>query len=87
MASFCLFGMILFVIFHKHGRIIFRRILFIVGILYWLRSLSLLCTQLPPGYIDVHLRCLEQLEPEKRTWKSFLSRMFGMGAHVGLQVS
>uniref|UniRef100_A0AC34QZG3 Sphingomyelin synthase-like domain-containing protein n=2 Tax=Panagrolaimus sp. JU765 TaxID=591449 RepID=A0AC34QZG3_9BILA len=85
MAGFCLFLMVLLVMFHKHGQIVFRRVMFIFGVLYWLRSLCIFCTQLPPGYDDASVLCLKQLTPEERTWEAFLSRMLGMGAHVGLQ--
>ncbi|MCP9258065.1 putative phosphatidylcholine:ceramide cholinephosphotransferase 3 [Dirofilaria immitis] len=45
---------------HKNRLIIIQRIAFIVACLYTMRTISLLCTQLPPGYIDNNKRCRSQ---------------------------
>lgn len=85
MVSLCAGSMILIFIIHKHRHIVIRRTFFIIGVLYTLRTLSMLCTQLPAGYADNETRCREQLPPANRTWKVYLSRLLEQTIHVGFQ--
>lgn len=45
-------------LFHKHWTIVFRRICVISGSLYLIRAAFLLCTYLPPPFLDSKERCL-----------------------------
>jgi shingomyelin synthase len=85
MVTMCALSMISIFVFHKNRHIVIRRAFFIVGILYTLRTLSMLCTQLPPGYIDNDERCRRQLNVTERTWKVYLSRLLEQTIHVGFQ--
>uniref|UniRef100_A0AC34QID4 Sphingomyelin synthase-like domain-containing protein n=1 Tax=Panagrolaimus sp. JU765 TaxID=591449 RepID=A0AC34QID4_9BILA len=85
MVTFCAVSMIFIFIFHKNRHVVIRRIFFIIGVLYTLRTISMLCTQLPPGYADNDFRCRDQLKPANRTWKVYLSRLLEQTIHVGFQ--
>lgn len=52
-----LFGFLIF-LFHKHYTIVFRRLCVMVALLYLIRALFLLCTYLPPPFLDFKDRCL-----------------------------
>lgn len=45
----------------------------------------MMCTHLPPGYIDNHHRCRARVPLDNRTWKMYLSRLLEQTIHVGFQ--
>ncbi|TKR76649.1 hypothetical protein L596_017759 [Steinernema carpocapsae] len=53
----CSVAMIAIMVLHKYRGVVTRRILFIIGILYCMRTISLLCTQLPSGYSHNDRKC------------------------------
>jgi shingomyelin synthase len=83
--TMCALSMITIFVFHKHRHIVIRRSFFIIGVLYALRTLSMFCTQLPPGYIDNDERCRRQLNATERNWKVYLSRLLEQTIHIGFQ--
>uniref|UniRef100_A0A7E4W4N6 PAP2_C domain-containing protein n=1 Tax=Panagrellus redivivus TaxID=6233 RepID=A0A7E4W4N6_PANRE len=85
MVTFCAGSMILLFIFHKHRAVVIRRSLFIIGVLYTLRTLSMMCTHLPPGYDDNNTRCREQLNGTNINWKIYFSRLLEQTIRVGFQ--
>lgn len=87
MVTMCSLSVITIFFFHKHRHVVMRRTFFIAGILYTLRTLSTLCTQLPPGYSDNVNRCRRQLTITERTWKVYLSRLLEQIFNIGFQVS
>ncbi|GMR43518.1 hypothetical protein PMAYCL1PPCAC_13713, partial [Pristionchus mayeri] len=52
--------LVLLIVFHKHRLIVFRRMVFIIATLYFMRTVTLLGTYLPPSYSDNARRCREQ---------------------------
>ncbi|KAE9555864.1 hypothetical protein FO519_000949 [Halicephalobus sp. NKZ332] len=85
MVTLCAISMIFIFVIHKYRHIVIRRTFFIIGVLYSLRTISMLCTYLPPGYSDNETRCRQQLPRENRTWKVYLSRLLEQTIHVGFQ--
>ncbi|KAK5982345.1 Phosphatidylcholine:ceramide cholinephosphotransferase 3 [Trichostrongylus colubriformis] len=69
-------------IFHQSRAIVARRFLFIFATIYGLRSVTLLITQLPPGYENNTMRCREQVNI---TFKLFLSRIVEQAVRAGFQ--
>ncbi|KJH52565.1 hypothetical protein DICVIV_01275 [Dictyocaulus viviparus] len=79
-ATFACF--VLLLIMHQSRTIIARRFMFIAATLYAYRSVTLLITQLPPGYENNSLRCRDQVN---FTFSLFLSRIFEQGIRAGFQ--
>ncbi|VDM55294.1 unnamed protein product [Angiostrongylus costaricensis] len=79
-ATFACFVVLLGV--HQSRAIIARRFMFIAGTLYAFRAVTLLITQLPPGYENNNLRCREQVN---LTFNLFISRVFEQGIRAGFQ--
>uniref|UniRef100_A0A8R1TYR3 PAP2_C domain-containing protein n=1 Tax=Onchocerca volvulus TaxID=6282 RepID=A0A8R1TYR3_ONCVO len=70
---------------HKNRLIIIQRIAFIVACLYTMRTISLLCTQLPPGYIDNNKRCRNQSNRTGQKWDIIAWRVFSQAVKLGFQ--
>ncbi|CAJ0578595.1 unnamed protein product, partial [Mesorhabditis spiculigera] len=69
-------------IFHRYRFLIVRRAFFIAGTLYSMRSVSLLVTQLPPGYTDNYARCRGH---ENASWTTFWDRLGEQTIRMGFQ--
>ncbi|KAK6031492.1 hypothetical protein OSTOST_02351 [Ostertagia ostertagi] len=72
----------LLLVFHQSRAIVARRFLFIGATLYAFRSVTLVFTQLPPGYENNDVRCREQVNI---TLSIFLSRLAEQAIRLGLQ--
>ncbi|VDO37749.1 unnamed protein product, partial [Onchocerca flexuosa] len=83
---------------HKNRLIIIQRIAFIVVLmakvvndsnfaacLYTMRTISLLCTQLPPGYVDNNKRCRSQSNRTGQKWDIIAWRVLSQAAKLGFQ--
>ncbi|KAM3723286.1 putative phosphatidylcholine:ceramide cholinephosphotransferase [Dirofilaria immitis] len=70
---------------HKNRLIIIQRIAFIVACLYTMRTISLLCTQLPPGYIDNNKRCRSQNNRTGQKWDIIAWRVLSQAGKLGFQ--
>ncbi|KAK5973147.1 Phosphatidylcholine:ceramide cholinephosphotransferase 3 [Trichostrongylus colubriformis] len=77
LTSFCVL-----LIFHQSRAIVARRFLFIGATLYAFRSITLIITQLPPGYENNTMRCREQVN---LTFSIFLSRVVEQAIRAGFQ--
>uniref|UniRef100_A0A1I8A0J3 PAP2_C domain-containing protein n=1 Tax=Steinernema glaseri TaxID=37863 RepID=A0A1I8A0J3_9BILA len=82
-ATVCSVFLIALMVLHKYRGVVTRRILFIIGVLYVMRTISLMCTQLPSGYSDNKSRCRPQLN--RFSWPTFLHRLLEQMVKVGLQ--
>lgn len=69
-------------VFHRARAIVARRFLFTAATLYAFRSLTLIATQLPPGYEDNALRCRDQVN---LTADILVSRVFEQAIRAGFQ--
>ncbi|KAI6235062.1 PAP2-C domain-containing protein [Aphelenchoides besseyi] len=85
MVTFCAMIMLTLMILHKYRAVVIRRVLFIIAVLYFMRTISLMCTQLPSGYVDNQERCLEQLNKTDRNFSTYLKRFLRQFWHVGFQ--
>ncbi|KAK6055195.1 hypothetical protein COOONC_07299 [Cooperia oncophora] len=72
----------LLLVFHQSRAIVARRFMFIGATLYAFRSVTLLITQLPPGYENNAMRCREQVNI---TFSVFLSRVIEQAIRAGFQ--
>lgn len=54
--------------------------------LYTMRTISLLCTQLPPGYIDNNKRCRGQSNHTGQEWVVIARRVLSQAGKLGFQV-
>jgi len=70
---------------HTNRLIVMRRTFFILGILYTLRTLSMLCTQLPSAYIDNGRSCDRQLNASERTLAIYIDRVLAQTLRIGFQ--
>nr|CDJ85075.1 Protein SMS-1, isoform d [Haemonchus contortus] len=77
LTSFCLL-----LVFHQSRAIVARRFLFIGATLYAFRSVTLIITQLPPGYQNNAMRCRDQVNI---TLSVFLSRVVEQAIRAGFQ--
>ncbi|TKR62244.1 hypothetical protein L596_026232 [Steinernema carpocapsae] len=82
-ATICSASMIVIMALHKYRVVVIRRILFIIGVLYCMRSLSLLCTQLPSGYSQNNQRCRAPLPHFDLA--TFIQRTLNQIVQIGLQ--
>lgn len=87
MVTFCSSLLIIFFTFYKQKAVLLRRILFILAVLYGIRTLSMLFTQLPSGYNNNSLKCKQQLNRSERTIGVYFQRIFVQFIHIGLQVN
>jgi hypothetical protein len=87
MVTFASIFMISIFILHKHRAVVIRRCLFIIGVLYLMRTLSLMTTQLPSGYYNNTQECRDQLNKTERTITVYIKRVLEQSIHFGLQVS
>ncbi|KAI1731674.1 putative phosphatidylcholine:ceramide cholinephosphotransferase 3 [Ditylenchus destructor] len=85
MVTLCSASAITLFILHKHRNIVMRRTLFILGMLYTFRAITMLATQLPSGYADNNYKCRRQLDPKDRTLAVYIHRVLEQTLHVGLQ--
>lgn len=76
-------ALILLFIVHKHRVVVIRRVLFIIGCLYTLRTIMMLVTQLPSGYKNNSLRC--QPASTNTSFSTYLQRTLEQTIHVGFQ--
>ncbi|CAJ0941659.1 unnamed protein product, partial [Mesorhabditis belari] len=76
----CLLGLISL---HRFRLLIARRAFFIAGTLYAMRSISLLFTQLPPGYVNNAKRC--RVRENTTTLETFFSRLGEQTIRMGFQ--
>ncbi|KAK0415099.1 hypothetical protein QR680_011772 [Steinernema hermaphroditum] len=81
--TICSVLMIALMVLHKYRGVVTRRVLFIVGVLYVMRTISLLCTQLPSGYSDNKAKCRAQLP--QFSWIAFIHRVLEQTIKVGFQ--
>ncbi|VDN41301.1 unnamed protein product [Gongylonema pulchrum] len=51
-----------------------------------MRTISLLCTQLPSGYVDNNERCRAQNNETGRNWNTFAWRVLSQTIKLGFQV-
>lgn len=54
--------------------------------LYTMRTISLLCTQLPPGYIDNNKRCRSRNNHTGQKWDIIAWRVLSQAGKFGFQV-
>ncbi|CAD5221929.1 unnamed protein product [Bursaphelenchus xylophilus] len=85
MVFLCSTIMILVMILHKHRVIVARRIFFILGCMYWMRTISMMATQLPSAYSNNEEKCRVQLNESERTWSIYWGRFLEQTIHVGFQ--
>lgn len=83
----CSIVMLTVLALHKYRAIVARRVFFILGCLYWMRTISMLITQLPSAYADNEKKCRAQLKPEDRTWSVYWHRFLEQSVNIGVQVS
>lgn len=98
MVTTCLGCLVLLVIFHEARVVVIRRVLFVAGTLYAMRSCTLLvscphvcrkitnefqATQLPPGYENNTMRCREKANSSLGL---FFSRLAEQTIRLGFQV-
>lgn len=86
MVTLCALSAIVVCFLHRYRFVVLRRLLFIAAVLYTLRSLTLLATQLPSGYSDNETRCRERLNGTDRTLKVYFLRTIEQTIHIGFQV-
>ncbi|VDN91953.1 unnamed protein product [Brugia pahangi] len=85
MVTLCSTSFFTLLFLHKNRLIIIQRIAFIVACLYTMRTVSLLCTQLPPGYIDNNKRCRSQNNHTDRDWDIIAWRVLSQAGKLGFQ--
>ncbi|KAH7691210.1 Phosphatidylcholine:ceramide cholinephosphotransferase 3, partial [Aphelenchoides avenae] len=85
MVTFCAISAIAVCLLHRYRAVVLRRMLFIAAVLYTLRTLTLLATQLPSGYSDNETRCRERLNATDRTLKVYVLRTLEQTIHIGFQ--
>ncbi|VDO21420.1 unnamed protein product [Brugia timori] len=91
MVTLCSTSFFTLLFLHKNRLIIIQRIAFIVVLsnfaacLYTMRTVSLLCTQLPPGYIDNNKRCRSQNNHTNRDWDIIAWRVLSQAGKLGFQ--
>uniref|UniRef100_A0A915D9A9 Sphingomyelin synthase-like domain-containing protein n=1 Tax=Ditylenchus dipsaci TaxID=166011 RepID=A0A915D9A9_9BILA len=66
--------------------VLIRRTLFILGILYALRTICMLVTQLPSGYANNEEKCRRQVNYSERTFSVYARRVLEQTVHVGFQL-
>ncbi|GMR43510.1 hypothetical protein PMAYCL1PPCAC_13705, partial [Pristionchus mayeri] len=84
LVSVCLSCMAILLVFHQSRFTIIRRVFFIAATLYSMRSVTLLATQLPPGYSDNVKRCRER--STNFSLGRFLERWGEQTVRLGFQV-
>ncbi|KAI6175113.1 PAP2-C domain-containing protein [Aphelenchoides fujianensis] len=77
--------MVVLMLLHKHRAVVIRRVLFVIGVLYAMRTISLMVTQLPSGYNDNVFRCVDQLNGSQITFSVYFQRFLVQFLHVGFQ--
>lgn len=85
MVTFASACMIAVFVLHKHRAVVIRRTLFIIAVLYFMRTVSLASTQLPSGYFNNTEMCREQLNKTDRVFNVYLIRVLEQTVHFGLQ--
>ncbi|GMS90216.1 hypothetical protein PENTCL1PPCAC_12391, partial [Pristionchus entomophagus] len=83
LVSVCLACLALLLILHQSRTTILRRVFFIAATLYSMRSVTLLATQLPPGYANNALRCRER--QANWSFSQFMSRWGEQTLRFGFQ--
>ncbi|KAK6742392.1 hypothetical protein RB195_009949 [Necator americanus] len=73
---------LLLLLFHRFRSIVARRFMFIAATLYAFRSVTLIVTQLPPGYENNTSRCRAQVN---FTFRVFVSRIAEQAIRAGFQ--
>ncbi|VDN54977.1 unnamed protein product [Dracunculus medinensis] len=56
-----------------------------MAILYTMRAITLICTQLPSGYIHNDLQCMRRLNESERTIHIYIQRFFQQAIKLGYQ--
>ncbi|VBB29114.1 unnamed protein product [Acanthocheilonema viteae] len=85
MVTLCSTSFFTLLFLHKNRIIIIQRTAFILACLYTMRTLSLLCTQLPPGYIDNNKRCRGISNRTSQQWGVIISRVLSQAGKLGFQ--
>ncbi|VDN06810.1 unnamed protein product [Thelazia callipaeda] len=85
MVTLCSVSFFALLFLHKNRLIIIQRTAFIVACLYTMRTISLLCTQLPSGYIDNSERCQAQNNYSGQDWNVMIWRVFSQATKLGFQ--
>uniref|UniRef100_A0A915AKQ5 Sphingomyelin synthase-like domain-containing protein n=1 Tax=Parascaris univalens TaxID=6257 RepID=A0A915AKQ5_PARUN len=85
MVMLCVTFLVLLVFFHQERLILLRRTFFIVGCLYTMRTISLLCTQLPSGYVNNNSQCRARMNRSSMSWDSLALRILQQTIKLGFQ--
>lgn len=85
MVTLCSASFFTLLFLHKNRLVILQRTAFIVACLYTMRTISLLCTQLPSGYVDNDERCRAQTNNTGRSWSEFAWRVLSQTIKLGFQ--
>lgn len=85
MVMLCVIFLITLVVCHRERVVILRRTFFIVACLYSMRTVSLLCTQLPSGYVDNDSQCRAKLNQSIISWDLFALRILEQAYKFGFQ--
>ncbi|VDK52155.1 unnamed protein product [Anisakis simplex] len=85
MVMLCVIFLITLVVCHRERVVILRRTFFIFACLYSMRTVSLLCTQLPSGYVDNDSQCRAKLNQSIISWDLFALRILEQAYKFGFQ--
>lgn len=96
MVTACILLLVLLILFHASSLIIARRVFFVAGTLYGMRSISLIVTQLPtglpphcvqgvPGYVNSTTKC--RPAEGNLSFAAFVGRVLEQTVNIGFQVA
>ncbi|VDM39357.1 unnamed protein product [Toxocara canis] len=85
MVVLCITCLVALVVLHNERVVMLRRTFFIVACLYTMRTISLLCTQLPSGYVNNNSQCRARMNRSSMNWNLFAFRILQQTVKLGFQ--